>query len=149
MPYTAEILARWSKEYMTEDQRFAARRPDVLVYRSEPLDEDVTIAGPLEAELWVSTSAQDADFVVKLVDEFPGTVPGLTDDEKKDFPGGRQMLVRGEPFRGRFRNSYEHPAPFVPGRVEKVAFRDQRRAAHLSTRSPHHGASPKLVVSVH
>ena len=111
---------------MAEDQRFAARRPDVLVYRSEPLERDVTLAGPLEAEFWVSTTGTDADWVVKLIDENPGKMPGASKkeeryDNKKD-PGGQQILVRGEPFRGRFRESYEAPKPFVPGEPTKVKF---------------------------
>ena len=123
VPYTAEITNRWAATYMTEDQRFAAWRPDVLVYRSEPLVDDLTLAGPLEAELWVSTTGTDADFVVKLVDEYPGVLPDASEKEKKTYPGGRQMLVRGEPFRGRFRNSYEQPEPFEAGAVTRVAFR--------------------------
>ncbi len=123
VPYTQTIEPGWSKEYMTEDQRFAARRPDVLVYRSAPLAEDLTLAGPLEAELWVTTTGTDADFVVKLIDEYPGTLPGLEREDKARYPGGRQMLVRGEPFRGRFRDSYEHPRSFTPGEPARVAFR--------------------------
>jgi len=123
VPYTADIASSWSATYMTEDQRFAARRPDVLVYRTEPLAADVTLAGPLQAELFVSTTGTDADFVVKLIDEYPGTLPALTEAEKKAYPGGRQMLVRGEPFRARFRDSYETPKPFTPGEPTRVAFR--------------------------
>ena len=123
VPYTAEIVAGWSKNHMTEDQRFAARRPDVLVYRTAPLDDDVIVAGPLEVELWVSTTGQDADFVVKLIDEYPGEPRGLSAEEAKKYPGHRQMLVRGEPFRGRFRESYERPVPFVPGQPARITFR--------------------------
>jgi len=113
VPYTKEITIRWNKNYMTEDQRFAARRPDVLVYRSEPLTEDVTIAGPLKANLFVSTTGTDADWVVKLIDVYPN------DDPKQ---GGQQAMIRGEVFRGRFRKSYEHPQPFVPNQVTPVSF---------------------------
>ncbi len=123
VPYTAEITDSWSATYMTEDQRFAATRPDVLVYRTAPLAVDVTFAGPLEAELWVATTGTDADFVVKLIDEYPERLPGLSRQEQHDYPGGRQMLVRGEPFRGRFRQSYEVPQPFTPGQPARVAFR--------------------------
>ena len=123
VPYTAEISPGWSATYMTEDQRFAASRPDVVVYRTTPLAVDVTLAGPLEAELWVATTGTDADFVVKLIDEYPGHLPGLDREAQAEYPGGRQMLVRGEPFRGRFRASYETPQPFTPGEPTRVAFR--------------------------
>jgi uncharacterized protein len=125
VPYTQEMGRWWSAEYMTEDQRFAARRPDVLVYESKPLERDVTLAGPLEAELWVSTTGTDADWVVKLIDENPGKMPGFTKEDahagKKDR-GGQQTLVRGEPFRGRFRDGYETAKPFVAGETTKVKF---------------------------
>jgi hypothetical protein len=71
----------------------------------------------------VETTGSDADFVVKLIDEYPGRLPGLSDEEKATYPGGRQMLVRGEPFRGRFRESYEVPTPFTPGEPARIAFR--------------------------
>ncbi|MFL5347335.1 MAG: CocE/NonD family hydrolase [Hyalangium sp.] len=125
VPYTAEITAGWTKKYMTEDQRFASRRPDVLVYTSEPLDKDLTLAGPLEANLWVSTTGTDADWVVKLVDVNPGKLPGWSKaDEEAGKPnrGGQQTLVRGEPFRGRFRDSYSEPKPFKPGEPTLVHF---------------------------
>ncbi len=113
VPYTEIITNRMTVEYMVEDQRFAARRPDVLVYRTEPLTEDLTMAGPLMAEFHVSTTGTDADFIVKLIDVFPdGTDPAL-------LPGC-QMMVRSEVLRGRFRNSYEHPEAFVPGEPAKI-----------------------------
>ncbi|MRG91373.1 CocE/NonD family hydrolase [Polyangium spumosum] len=125
VPYTQDIGNDWSSSYMAEDQRFASRRPDVLEYRSEPLERDVTLAGPLEAELWVSTTGTDADWVVKLIDENPGKMPDFSKSDlragKRDR-GGQQILVRGEPFRGRFRESYEAPKPFVPGEPTKVKF---------------------------
>ena len=131
VPYTMEITTRWAKEYMTEDQRYAAWRPDVLVYRSEVLKEDLTLAGPLEADLWVSTSGTASDWIVKLIDVFPDEAPEDEDeDSDSDSPeaktrkamGGYQMLVRWEVLRGRFRDSYEHPKPFVAGEVNPVAF---------------------------
>jgi putative CocE/NonD family hydrolase len=125
VPYTAEITPAWTKKYMTEDQRFASRRPDVLVYQTEPLEQDVTLAGPLEANLWVSTTGTDADWVVKLVDVNPGKVPGWTKadaESNKVNRGGQQTLVRGEPFRGRFRDSYSEPKPFKPGEPALVHF---------------------------
>jgi putative CocE/NonD family hydrolase len=120
VPYTTAITTRWHAEYMTEDQRFAARRPDVLVYRSEPLAEDLTVAGPLEADLWVSTTGTDADWVVKLIDEYPGRLPGYDPKEGGEDLGGTQRLVRSEIFRGRFREGYDRPAPFTPDRITRV-----------------------------
>ena len=127
VPYTMEITADWAKNYMTEDQRFAAWRPDVLVYRGEPLAEDLTLAGPVVADLWVSTTGGDSDWIVKLIDVYPGELPGLTDPEREKvaveaFPGGRQMLVRAEVMRGRFRESFERPKPFTPGEPTHVTF---------------------------
>ena len=115
VPYTQEITTRWARNYMTEDQRFAARRPDVVTWRSDVLEEDVTLAGPITAELFVSTTGEDADWVVKLIDEFPGEV-----EDEEEGPGGRLELVRSEIFRGRYRNSYTEPEPFVPGQVTRV-----------------------------
>lgn len=127
VPYTTELTTGWTKNYMTEDQRFASRRPDVLVYETAPLEKDLTLAGPLEAELWVSTTGTDADWVVKLVDVNPGKMPGASWDDSEEGGnkrnrGGQQTLVRGEPFRGRFRDSYSEPKPFKPGEVTKVRF---------------------------
>ena len=129
VPYTMEITPWWAREYMTEDQRFAAWRPDVLVFESEVLEEDVTLAGPLRADLWVSTTQQDADWVVKLIDVFPGDVEDNRDRRRRSesdaVMGHYQMLVRGDVFRGRFRNSYEIPEPFTPDEVTRVAFEIQ------------------------
>ncbi len=110
VPYTEAISFGMLREYMTGDQRYAARRPDVLVYQTEPLEDDVTIAGPLEAELQVSTSAGDADWVVKLIDVFP---PTSGKNPITHHPmGGYQMLVRSEVVRGRFRDNPSKPVPF-------------------------------------
>jgi uncharacterized protein len=107
--HTNDIVAT----YMVSDQRFAARRPDVLVYQTEPLAEDVTLAGPIEASLSVTTTGTDADFVVKVVDVY------ATD---ADTMGGYQQLVRAEVMRGRYRNSFEKPEPFVPNQPTLVRF---------------------------
>jgi putative CocE/NonD family hydrolase len=131
VPYTTEITTRWARNYMVEDQRFAAWRPDVLVYQSEPLEEDLTLAGPLDAELWVSTTGTASDWVVKVIDVYPTEEAsfqpddgqrGPRDDEEPDLRG-TQRLVRGEVMRGRFRNSYEIPEPFEPGVVTRVPVR--------------------------
>jgi putative CocE/NonD family hydrolase len=96
-----------NREYMDADQRFVASRPDVLSYSTEPLSADLTIAGPISPTLFVSTTGTDSDFDVKLIDV---------------SPDGSQQLVRGEPFRGKFRNSFVSPQPFKPGVAEKIHF---------------------------
>jgi hypothetical protein len=122
VPYTEDVHLRRTREYMTDDQRFAARRPDVMVYQTDVLTEDVTLTGPLTADLFVSTTGTDADYVVKLIDVFPDTLSGYPENDKKVPMQGYQMLVRGEVMRGRFRNSFEKPAPFKPGEVTEVKF---------------------------
>ena len=125
VPYTMEITNRWAKKYMTEDQRFAAWRPDVLVYESDPLDDDLTLAGPMTADLWVSTTGRDADWVVKVIDVFPEDEPRFVEERPETEEGdlrGTQRLVRAEVMRGRFRESFERPVPFEPGNVTRVSF---------------------------
>lgn len=122
VPYTTEISGRWSKDYMAEDQRFAARRPDVLVYRSPVLEEDKTIAGSMLADLWFSTTGSDADIVVKVIDEFPGRLENGAREPDPDFQSGRQQLVRAQVMRARFRDSFEHPKPLVPGEPTQIEF---------------------------
>ncbi len=117
--YTATGMTR---EYMTDDQRFAATRPDVLVYQTEPLDADVTIAGPFSASLHVSITGTDADFVVKLIDVYPDDYPDPKPNPKEIRMGGYQQLLRGEPFRGRFRNSFSKPEAFEPGKLARIEF---------------------------
>jgi putative CocE/NonD family hydrolase len=109
-------------DYMSEDQRFASRRPDVLVYETEPLDRDVVIAGPVMPALRISTSGTDSDFVVKLIDVYPNDHPDPKPNPAGVRMGGYQQLVRGEPFRGKFRKSRVSPEPFVPGQVEAIDF---------------------------
>ncbi len=123
VPFSQYNGVRMSKQYPGEDQRFASRRPDVLVYRSEILTEDVTIAGPLHAELFVSTDKSAADWIVKLVDVQPGKPVGAKGRASGVGPGGEHLLVRGEVIRGRFRDSYEHPKPFTPNEVTRVAWK--------------------------
>jgi putative CocE/NonD family hydrolase len=125
VPYTQEVTLARTREYMVEDQRFVADRPDVRVYRTEPLTEDVTFAGPVTPDLFVTTTGTDADFVVKLIDVFPDDAPEWQQPEEKylDVPmAGYQMLVRAEVFRGKFRNGFETPEPFTPGAVAEVTF---------------------------
>jgi putative CocE/NonD family hydrolase len=122
VPYTEKTTTGMIREYMDEDQRFASRRPDVLVYETGPLDKDVTIAGPLQAELYVSTSGTDADWIVKLIDVYPDTAKDNDPNPCGIKMGGYQMMVRGDIMRGKYRNSWEKPEPFVPGKVTKVSF---------------------------
>jgi len=134
VPFTEDVSIGMTREYMTDDQRFASRRPDVLAYEGEVLDEDLTIAGPIEVSLFVSTTGTDSDFIVKLIDVYPNDAPdqnGKDEDtegpDPKERPaytrmGGYQQLVRGEPMRGKFRTSFEKPEPFAPGVPARVAF---------------------------
>ncbi|MBI5280043.1 MAG: CocE/NonD family hydrolase [Candidatus Solibacter usitatus] len=122
VPFTPYIANGMSYNYMTDDQRFAASRPDVLVYQTEPLESDVRIGGPLKATLYVSTSGTDSDWVVKLIDVFPADSPDPNPNPENIRMGGYQMLVRGEPFRGRFRKGFDKPEAFTPGKVEKIEF---------------------------
>ncbi|MBN1478767.1 CocE/NonD family hydrolase [candidate division KSB1 bacterium] len=113
VPYTKTVSTGWIKEYMTEDQRFVGNRPDVLVYVSDVLEHDLTIAGPIQANLYVSTTGTAADWVVKLIDVHP--------NDHATKPAA-QLLVRGEIFRGRFRESYEYPKPFRAHEITPVSF---------------------------
>ena len=122
VPFTPEISRGMSYNYMVEDQRFASTRTDVLTYETEPLDNDFRIAGPLQASLFVSTSGTDSDFVVKLIDVYPGDYPDHDGIPWNLHMGGYQQLLRGEPFRGKFRKSFEKPEPFIPGKMDKVEF---------------------------
>lgn len=118
VPYTTEVVTRWSNQYVAADQRFASSRPDVLTWQSDVLEKDVTLAGPLSADLFVSVTGSDADFVVKLIDVNP---PNLEIDAQTNR-GNQQTLVRGEPFRARFRDGFETAKPMVPNQVTKVKF---------------------------
>jgi putative CocE/NonD family hydrolase len=122
VPFRPGLGPHRDAEYMDEDQRFASRRPDVLTYATEPLREDLTLAGPLRAELWVTTTGTDADFVVKLVDAFPDDAADPDPNPRGVCMGGYQELIRGEVMRGRFRDSFARPEPFAPGVPAQVAF---------------------------
>ena len=122
VPHISWISTQMTYPYMTGDQRFAASRTDVLVYQTEPLQEEVTFAGPLTASLYVSTTGTDSDWVVKLIDVYPGNYPDPDPNPTGVRMGGYEQLVRGEPFRGKFRKSFETPVPFEPGQPDKVEF---------------------------
>ena len=130
VPYTAATELTVAKEYMVGDQRFASRRPDVLTYQTPVLDQDLTLAGPIQVHLQVGISGTDADWVVKVVDVYPdhhGTVRAPSAFEDWEAPAsllnGYQQLVRGDVMRGKFRHSLSAPEPFVPGQPTEVAFR--------------------------
>ncbi|WP_207494309.1 CocE/NonD family hydrolase [Aridibaculum aurantiacum] len=122
VPYTSETegLTFTPRRYMSDDQRHASRRTDVLTFETDTLKEDVTIAGEILAKLKVTMTGTDADFVVKLVDVYPQHHPEYAHNPKNVTMGGYQQLVRGEVFRGRYRNSFEKPEPFIPGHVANV-----------------------------
>ena len=128
VPYTEDVHLKRTREYMDDDQRFASRRPDVLVYQTDTLSEDLTLAGPVVADLFTSITTTDADFIVKIIDVFPDN---FKYDDKIDgrgngsnYPmGGYQMLVRGEVMRGRYRNSLEKPEAFVPDEITEVKYK--------------------------
>ena len=129
VPYTQKITSNYPRDFMTEDQRFASTRPDVLVYQTAPLTEDTTVAGDIHPALFVSSSGTDSDFVVKIVDVFPddykypeGVKPPETSAFSVFQPGGYEMLLRGEPFPARFRNSFEKPEPLTPNQAAKIQF---------------------------
>jgi hypothetical protein len=129
VPYSEDVHLNRTREYMTDDQRFASRRPDVLAFQTDILTNDVTVAGPLNADLFAAISTTDADFVVKLIDVFPNdfkypeNVAVSNGAANGSYPmQGYQMLVRGEIMRGKFRKSFEKPEPFTPNKVEEVKF---------------------------
>jgi putative CocE/NonD family hydrolase len=110
------------REYMVADQRFAARRPDVLVYQTDVLETDLAVAGPIEVELHVATSGTDADWVVKIIDVYPDDRPDPSSNGPDVRYGGYQQLVRGDVFRGKFRESFEKPTPFEPDEPACITF---------------------------
>jgi putative CocE/NonD family hydrolase len=140
VPYVGFVNYGVLNSYMTEDQRFAAARPDVLVYKSEKLDHDLTASGPISIDLKVSTTGTDADFVVKIIDVYPDDYPDYnappapraapngppgppTGPPNAVKMGGYQELIRGEPFRGKYRKSFEKPVAFEPGKPDRITFR--------------------------
>ncbi len=126
--YTTDTVPQ---RYMVDDQRWASRRPDVLTYMTDPLKQDLTIAGPISPKLKISSSGTDSDFVVKLIDVYPDDYPDAPDATSGNkrilgapplHMGGYQQLVRGEPMRAKFRSSWEKPEPLSPGKVTEVDF---------------------------
>ncbi len=129
VPYTQKVTLNYPRDFMTEDQRFVAGRPDVLVYQTDILTEDLTVSGDIRPELFISSSGTDSDFIVKIIDVFPddysfpdGVRPPNTSAWTVFNPNGYQMLLRGEPMPARFRNSFEKPEPLKPNIAAKVGF---------------------------
>ncbi len=121
VPYSQDIKLNFTpRKYMADDQRFAARRPDVLVFETAPLDQDITLAGELMARLFVSTSETDADWVVKLVDVFPGETENHEHVQEGQQLSHYQLKVRSDVIRGRYRESFSFPKPFVPDEVTPI-----------------------------
>lgn len=122
VPFSAETRTTQGHLWMIEDQRFAASRPDVLVYQTDPLTQDLTIAGPILASLRVATTGTDADWIVKLIDVYPGDAPDNDPNPAGVRMGHFQMLLAGEVFRSKYRESYEYPVPMVPGEVTAIEY---------------------------
>lgn len=122
VPYINLTSIKRTSEYMTDDQRFAATRPDVLVYQTDVLTEDVTIAGPITADLRVSTSGTDSDFTVKVIDVYPNDAPDNQPNPSGVKMAGYQMLVRAEVMRAKFRNNFERPEPMTPNEPTYVKY---------------------------
>lgn len=130
VPFVGYTTDSVPQRYMVDDQRFASARPDVVTYESEPLEEDVTIAGPIVPHLKIASTATDSDFVVKLIDVYPGDYPNPEESREgkrvQSAPplemGGYEQLLRGEPFRAKFRKSWEKPEPLTPGERTEINF---------------------------
>ncbi len=122
-PYLADFEAnkRRTREYMIDDQRFVEGRTDVVEYKTDELVSDLRIAGPIEADLWVTTTGTDADFVVKVIDVWPDD--STVKSQKGVSMAGYEQMLKGDIFRGKFRNSFEKPEPFVPGQPTRVRFK--------------------------
>lgn len=127
VPYTSQTegLIFTPRGFMSDDQRDASRRPDVITFETEPLTEEITVGGEIMAKLKVAMTGTDADFIVKLIDVYPQDHPNYEHNPKNVVMGGYQQLVRHEVFRGRFRNSFEKPEAFKPNEITDVNFRLQ------------------------
>jgi uncharacterized protein len=122
VPFLGRTASSLARDYMVADQRFASCRTDVATYCSPALDDDLVIAGPIQADLVVSTSGTDSDWIVKLIDVYPDDYPNPDPNPKNVSMGGYQQLIRAEVMRGKFRDSYEKPEPFVPNKPTTVKF---------------------------
>jgi putative CocE/NonD family hydrolase len=122
VPFIDWIDIGMPPEYLVADQRFASRRPDVLVYQTDILEDDLTIAGSVEVDMLVSTSGTDSDWIVKLIDVYPNDYPDPDPNPKQVRMGGFQQLVRGDVLRGKFRDNFEKPQPFTPDEPTQIRF---------------------------
>lgn len=130
VPYSEDIKVVFTpRKFMTDDQRFAARRPDVLVYETKVLEEDLTLAGEVLAKLQVATTGTAADWVVKIIDVYPPDAEDFEETSENQKMSNYHMMVRSEVIRGRFRNSFEKPEPFEP---------DTKTAVNLKLQDVHH-----------
>lgn len=122
VPYSEDIKTVFTpRKYMTDDQRFAARRPDVLVFETDVLEDDLTLAGDIHAKLQVSTTGTDADWIVKIIDVHPSDIEESNDELQDHLKmSNYHLMVRSEVMRGKFRNSFEHPEPFTPNKKTDV-----------------------------
>lgn len=147
VPFTGEQVKSRTTSYMTDDQRFAAARPDVITFCSDVLTDSVHLAGPIDVELFTSMTGSDADFIVKVIDVYPENFSYSREVAQKMGNNrynmsGYQLMVRGEVFRGRYRNGFDKPEAFVPNEVTPVNFR-LYDVAH--TFAPGH----KIMVQIH
>ena len=122
VPFYDGITLDMQREYMTGDQRFASRRPDVLTYQTDVLDHDVTLAGNIWADLKVAITGTDADWIVKIVDVYPDSAKNNQFTAKGTYMSNYEQMVRSEAMRGKYRNDFSKPEPFVPGKVTPVNF---------------------------
>ncbi len=130
VPYSEDIKMVFTpRKYMTDDQRFAARRPDVLVFETPVIEEDMTFSGEILAKLNVATTGSDADWVVKLVDVYPNNAKGTEETQEYLKMANYHMMVRSEVMRGRFRNSFSKPEPFLA---------DQKTEVNIKLQDVHH-----------
>ena len=143
VPYTTAIRTDQGHEYLVEDQRFAATRPDVLVYESGVLTEDVTIAGPAPVRLFVSTSGTDSDWIVKLIDVFPGDAPP---NDRGTQMGDFQMLVARHGHAREVSQQSHHARTHGSGPGHAPRVRPARPLSHFLERPPHHGSGAKHLV---
>jgi putative CocE/NonD family hydrolase len=127
VPYTSQTegLTFTPRRFMSDDQRHASRRPDVITFETDPLTSEVVLAGEIMAKLKVAMTGTDADFIVKLIDVYPDNHPNYEHNPKNIIMGGYQQLVRHETFRGRFRNGFDKPEPFKSNEITDVNFQLQ------------------------
>ena len=120
VPFINEISIGMTREYMTDDQRHASTRQDVLVFETKVIENDFTVSGPMNVSLEVSTTGTDADWIVKIIDVFPDD--SVSNFKTKSPHGAYQMLVRGDVMRGKFKTGFDNPTPFEPNKITNVKF---------------------------